>query len=90
MRLGIHPVDVDFRVVEETGVGQRLGNAHVGVVQIDVLADQRDLRVARRGDLIRSTSQRHSVEIGRLAGEAEAAGRCIRRGPNSSRISGTS
>jgi hypothetical protein len=29
--------------VGEAGVGQRLGDAHVGVVQVDVLADERDL-----------------------------------------------
>ena len=42
-RLGVDPVDLDGAVVVEARVAQRLGDRQVGVLQRDVLADERDL-----------------------------------------------
>ena len=40
--LGLHVVDVDARARADAGVAQRLGQRHVRVAQVDVLADHRD------------------------------------------------
>ena len=48
-RLGVHPVDLDAAAVLEARVPQRLDDGQVGVLELDVLADQRDPH-RRRGD----------------------------------------
>ena len=42
-QLGVDPVDLDLAVVMKARVAQRLGDRQVGVLQRDVLADERDL-----------------------------------------------
>ena len=39
----MHPVDLRFHAQRERGVFERLAHRHVGILQFDVLADQRDL-----------------------------------------------
>ena len=52
-RLGVDPDDLRLDVVPEAGVGQRFEHAHVGVVQLDVLADEGDPeRPPRPADLL--------------------------------------
>ena len=46
--LGVQPADVDARLLRDAGVDQRFLDGQVGVVQLDVLADDRDLDLARR------------------------------------------
>src|SRR5204863_1814628 len=41
-RLGVDPVDLDTAAVQEAGVAQRLADAEVGVLELHVLADERD------------------------------------------------
>ena len=41
-RLGVHPVDLDPAAVLEAGVAQGLDDGEVRVLELDVLADQRD------------------------------------------------
>src|SRR5829696_2243309 len=49
-RLGVDPVDLDAAAVDEAGVAQRLDDREIGVLELDVLADQRD---AHRRALLR-------------------------------------
>ena len=66
--LGVDPADLDVDAVSRAGVAERLGDAEVGVGQLDVLADDRDLEDSRLGALIRSTSSRHVVRSGAASG----------------------
>ena len=54
-RLGVHPVDLDLGAVLEARVAQRLDDRHVGVLELDVLADERDAHGRRRARPARST-----------------------------------
>ena len=47
-RLGVDPVDLDLGAVVDAGVAQRLDDRQVGVLELDVLADERDPHAARR------------------------------------------
>ena len=42
-RLGVDPADLGVDLVRPGGVAERLGDRQVGVGQLDVLADERDL-----------------------------------------------
>ena len=68
-RLGVDPVDLDRAAVLEAGVAQRLGDGQVGVLELDVLADERDPHrvVARRPRVARRISRSQSAEVGRRA-----------------------
>ena len=46
--LGVDPLHVDPRLVGDAAVGERLHEALVGVLQLDVLADHRDARLDQR------------------------------------------
>ena len=68
-RLGVDPVDLDPAAVAEAGVAQRLGDRQVGVLELDVLADDRDphplvglARRARRASRQPSRSAARRVE----------------------------
>ena len=41
-RLGVDPVDLDPAAVVDAGVPERLDDRQVGVLELDVLADERD------------------------------------------------
>src|SRR5205085_12255541 len=41
--LGVEPADLDHRAVVEAGVLERLVHREVGILELDVLADERDL-----------------------------------------------
>ena len=47
-RLGVDPVDLDPAAVQEARVAQRLDDGQVGVLELDVLADERDPHRLRR------------------------------------------
>ena len=47
-RLGVHPVDLDRAAVVDAGVPERLRDRQVGVLELDVLADERDPDRSRR------------------------------------------
>jgi hypothetical protein len=46
--LGVHPGDFHPRVVGDAAVGQRLDQALVRILELDVLADHRDARAGPR------------------------------------------
>ena len=48
-RLGVDPVDLELDAVVDRGVLERLGHREVGVVELDVLADQGDPHAALAG-----------------------------------------
>ena len=63
-RLGVDPADPDVDPVRPGGVADRLGHAHVGVGQLDVLADEADLE-GRLGSLDELDQGRPGGEVGR-------------------------
>ena len=66
-------MDRDPGAMVGSGVLQSLGNTHVGVVQIDILADQRNFdRFRGRLDLVHHLAP--LVEIGRTIGKPEVLG----------------
>ena len=77
-RLGVHPDDFDVDVVVQPGVSQGFRDAHVGVVQIDVLADQGDLHgvplgldpVDHVGPLAQISVERQVEVLGNVGAEA--------------------
>ena len=71
-RLRVDPVDLDAAAVHEAGVAQRLDDRQVGVLELDVLADERDpdrARLLRGGGLVDHALPR--AQVGRLGLEAE-------------------
>ena len=72
MLLGVDPLHLHAGVVGDAAVGERLVQALVGVLELDVLADHRDARRRRRATSPagRSSSQRDEVDRAAAAGRA--------------------
>ena len=69
--LGLHPFDLDLRLVEESAVAQGFCHREVGVGQIDVLADDADPHRVD-GVLAAFDDRLPLVEVDRLLGVIEA------------------
>ena len=86
-RLGVHPVDVDAAAVLEAGVAQRLDDGQVGVLELHVLADERDAH-GRLGGRLRGRAHEALplLELGLAAPPCRSGrGSCRRRPRRGSR-----
>ena len=89
--LGVDPADADGRApARPAGMTERLGHREVGVGQLDVLADERDVEL-RLGPLDALHERSPGDQVGRLGGlvETQPAHHQVAQ-PDASNSSGTS